>query len=273
MPPEFGGDEQHVHRVENRTVPGPGGPIPIRVYRPSESVAPGMVYFHGGGFVIGGLDMNDRPCRSLANQSGCVIVSVDYRLAPEHKFPAAVDDAFAATEYVASHAAEFGIDATRLAVGGDSAGANLATVTAILARERGGPSLAFQMLVYPLVDYDDDSPSMSEYGAGHFLTQEAMDYFTDHYLRTPDQRRDVRASPLRADLAGLPPALVVTAECDPLRDQGEAYARKLQQAGVPTTLRRYEGMIHPFFSLGGIIDDGKQAVTDIAATLREALRA
>ena len=171
MPPELGGPEQPVHAVEDRRVPGDGGMIAVRVYRPSAaSPLPALIYFHGGGFVLGGLDMNDRACRTMANDAGCVVISVDYRLAPEHPFPAAADDAFAATAYVASHAAQFGVDPARIAVGGDSAGGNLAVVVALRARDSGGPALAFQLLVYPLVDFTDDSPSTREYADGHFLT-------------------------------------------------------------------------------------------------------
>jgi acetyl esterase len=217
--------------------------------------------------------MCDRQCRTLANDAGCVVISVDYRLAPEHPFPAAADDAFASTTYIASHAKEFGVDAARIAVGGDSAGGNLATVVALRARESGGPVLAFQLLVYPIVDFTgEESASIREFGSGHFLTREAMDYFADHYLPPAVNRRQPWVSPLHTDLRGLPPAFVLTAECDPLRDQGEAYAHRLQQAGVATQLKRYEGMFHPFFSLAGIIDGAKTALADAGAALRVALR-
>jgi acetyl esterase len=269
LPADLAGPEQPVHRVENRTVPGTAGPIAVRVYVPAADASlPGLVYFHGGGFVLGDLDMSDRPCRELANLSGSVVISVDYRLAPEHKFPAAVDDAYAATRYVAQHANEFGVDPRRLAVGGESAGANLATVVALMARDKGTPSIAFQLLVYPLVDFNDDSPSMREFAADHFLTRDALDYFRDHYLATPADAHNPYASPMLGDLQGLPPARIITAECDPLRDQGEAYARKLQTSGVHVALERYDGMIHPFFSLAGIIDGGTTAIADAAAALR-----
>ena len=272
MPPDLGGSEQPVHQVEDRRVPGDGGLIPVRVYRPSATPSlPALIYFHGGGFVLGGLDMSDRPCRALANGSGCVVISVDYRLAPEHPFPAAADDAFAAAAFVAGRPADFGVDPARIAVGGESAGGNLATVVALRARDSGGPALAFQLLVYPLVDFTDESPSMREFASGHFLTTEDMDYFADHYLPRPIDRRQAWASPLHANLAGLPPAFVLTAECDPLRDQGELFAQRLQQAGVSTVVTRYDGMFHPFFSLGGIIDGAKTAMADAAAALRTAL--
>jgi len=272
MPPELGGDEQPVHSVADRKIPGDGGLLGVRVYRPSAAAAlPGLVYFHGGGFVLGGLDMNDRPCRALANQSGCVVISVDYRLAPEHPFPAAADDAYAATSFVAENAASFGVDRARVAVAGDSAGGNLAAVVALRARDSGGPALAFQLLVYPLVDFTDESPSMRDFADGHFLTAAGLHWFAGHYLPPSVDRRQPWVSPLHTNLKGLPPALVMTAECDPLRDQGETFAKRLQDAGVPAELKRYDGMFHPFFSLPGAIDGGKAAIADAAAALRKAL--
>lgn len=271
LPPDLAGPEQPVHRVVDRTVPGPAGRIPVRVYTPTvASQHPGLVYFHGGGFVLGTLDSADRACRDLANLAGYVVVSVDYRLAPEHPFPAAVEDAYAAAKYVIEHDSEFGMDASRVAVGGESAGGNLAAVTALKCRQDAGPPLTFQLLIYPQVDFADQSPSMREFANGHFITSDLIAYFERHYLRTAADRRHQDVSPLTADLRGLPSAFVLTAECDPLRDQGEAYARKLEQAGVPVTLKRYEGMIHPFFSLAGIIDGGKAAIADAAAALKKA---
>jgi acetyl esterase/lipase len=271
LPPDLAGPKQPIHRVADRTVPGPAGRLPIRVYTPTPaSGLPGLVYFHGGGFVLGTLDSADRVCRDLAHLAGRVVVSVDYRLAPEHPFPAAVDDAVAATQYVIENAGEFGIDARQVAVGGESAGGNLAAVTALRCRGSVTPSLAFQLLVYPQVDFADESPSMREYAAGHFITSDMLAYFDRHYLGASPNRRQPDVSPLAADLSGLPPAFVLTAECDPLRDQGEAYARKLEQAGVPVRTKRYEGMIHPFFSLAGIIAGGRTAITDAASALKEA---
>jgi acetyl esterase len=271
---DLGVPVQEVARIENRTIPGPAQPIPVRIYRPVPSgTLPALVYFHGGGWVIGSLDSHDRECRALANQSGCAVIAVDYRLAPEHPFPAAVEDAYAATRYIADHAAEFGIDPQRLAVGGDSSGGNLAAVVTLMAREKGGPKLAFQLLVYPGVDLTDDHrPSMLEFADGHFLTRTLMDYFANHYVPKPEDRRNVQVSPLFAsDFRGLPPAMVITAECDLLRDQGELYAQKLQEAGVPVTVKRFDGMIHPFFSFGGIIDDGRAAHSAAASAVRTAL--
>ena len=270
---ESGGPEESVAEVQNRSVPGPGGPIGVRVYRPEKNqTLPALIFFHGGGFVICNLDTHDRQCRALANASGCAVISVDYRLAPEHKYPAAVDDAYAATKYIAQHAAEFGVDPNRIAVGGDSAGGNLATVVSLLSRDRGGPRLKFQLLIYPLVDFYDQSPSMQQYSKDHFLTREGINWFTESYLPSREAGLEPSASPMSAsDLRGLPPAMILTAECDPLRDQGEAYARKLQGAGVPVELKRYEGMFHPFFQFGGILDAAKVAMKDAASALRAAL--
>lgn len=271
----FGGLEEPVAEVRNRTIPGPAGPIAIRVYRPvPKETLPALIYFHGGGFVICSLDTHDRECRNLANASGCAVISVDYRLAPEHKYPAAVEDAYAATRYVAEHAAEFGVDPQRIAVGGDSAGGNLATVVAALSRDRGGPFLKYQLLIYPLVDFADNSPSMQQYAKDYFLTRESMDWFTDCYLPSRETMRESSASPLNADdVRGLPPAMILTAEYDPLRDQGETYARKLQSAGVPVELKRYDGMIHAFFSFPGVIDTAKVAMADAGSALKRALKA
>jgi acetyl esterase len=269
LPPELAGPERPVHSVVNRTVPGPAGQIPVRIYTPTPgSHSPGLIYFHGGGFILGTLDSCDRVCRDLAHLAGRVVVSVDYRLAPEHPFPAAVDDACAATKYVLGHAGDFGIDEGQIAIGGESAGANLAAVAALKLRQSGAPPLTFQLLVYPQVDFHDDSPSMREFADGHFITSDLLAYFSRHYFGAEPDRRHQDASPLHADLHGVPPAFVLTAECDPLRDQGEAYARKLAEAGVPVMHKRYDGMIHPFFSLAGIIDGGKAAIADAGAALR-----
>ena len=208
---------------------------------------PALVYYHGGGWVIGNLDSVDRTCRALANASGCVLISVDYRLAPEDKFPAAVEDADAALRYVAHRAAELGIDPNRIAVGGDSAGGNLAAVVAQISRDRGSPRLAFQLLIYPVVDRDDNRLSLQEFAQGYLLTRPGMDYFWAHYLPKPEDGRHPHASPIQAEsLAGLPPALVITAECDPIRDQGEAYAKRLQESersGGYQTLRRRDPLL------------------------------
>jgi acetyl esterase len=270
---EFGGPEEPVAQVDTRVLPG-AVQIPVRVYRPSlANDLPALIYFHGGGFVICNLDTHDRVCRGLANASGCVVVSVDYRLAPEHKFPAAAEDAYTATRYVAEHAGEFGIDPSRIAVGGDSAGGNLATVVAMMARDRGGPALKFQLLIYPVTDFTEHvTESERDYGQGHFLDTELMDWFADQYFATTADRQLPYGSPSKAsDLRGLPPAMVITGECDPLRDQGEAYAEQLRHAGIPVVLKRYEGMIHPFVSLAGIVDAGRDAIKDSASAVRQGL--
>lgn len=210
LPPDLAGPERPMHSVVNRTVPGPAGQIPVRVYTPTPGRRlPGLIYFRGGGFVLGTLDSSDRVCRDLAHLAGRAVVSVDYRLAPEHPFPAPVEDAYAATKYVLEHAGEFGIDEGQVAVGGESAGGNLAAVTAVRLRQSGAAPLAFQLLVYPLVDFNDDSPSMREFADGHFITANLLEYFAQHYLGTQD-RRQQNASPLNADLRGLPPAFVLT---------------------------------------------------------------
>jgi acetyl esterase len=198
-------------------------------------------------------------------------VSVDYRLAPEHKFPAAVDDGYAATRWAADHAATFNGDPMRIAVGGDSAGGNIAAVVSLLARDQGGPALVCQILIYPVTDYLSDTRSYHDYAEGYFLTQEGMSHFWKHYLNNEEEGKHPHAAPLLAEnLRGLPPAFVITAEYDPLRDEGELYAARLQEAGVPVVLKRYEGMIHGFFTMSAVIDQGKQAIEDVARALREA---
>jgi acetyl esterase len=258
--------------IEDRAIPGPHGGIPVRIYRPAgDAPKPTVVYYHGGGWVIGGLDTHDSTCRALANAADALVVSIDYRLAPEHTFPAAVDDSFAALQWVAEHAAELGGDPARIAVAGDSAGGNLAAVMAQQARDAGGPGLCFQLLVYPVTEHEFERPSWTENATGYFLTTDAMRWFFFHYLRTADDGADPRVSPMRArDLAGLPPAFVVTAEFDPLRDQGMAYAEALVAAGVPVTAEVYEGMFHGFFAMTAMIDAAKVAFDDAVAALRAA---
>lgn len=267
----YQGDQVPVARVEDRTVPGPGGEIPVRAYAPVDGAEPlpTLVYFHGGGWVVGGLDESDRTCRNLASQAGCVVVSVAYRLAPEHPFPAAVDDSVAVTQHVADHPEAYGVDPERIAVGGDSAGGNLAAVVAQLARS-DGPRLCHQLLIYPVVDTDLDTPTYREFAEGYYLTRADMEYYLDHYLPHGD-RTDPRVAPLRAaDLSGLPPATLVAAECDVLRDEGEAYARALAAAGVPVAARRFDGMFHPFFVLAGVLDPARDAQAWAAERLRDA---
>ena len=262
-----------VHQVRDIKIPGPAGEIPIRLYMPDvPKPAPALVYFHGGGWVIGNIESHDHVCRSLANKVPCVVASVDYRLAPEAKFPAAVDDSYAAVEWIAANAAGLDIDPGRIAVGGDSAGGNLAAVISHMARDRKGPRLAFQLLIYPGTDMRMTAPSIDENADGPLLTKVSMVWFMDHYLTGDRDKENPMASPLLAsDFSRLPPAFILTAECDPLRDEGEAYAHRLQQAGVRADLRRYAGMPHGFFSFAAALDTGKQALEDTAASLRGAL--
>lgn len=261
-----------VDRVEDRTLPGPDGEIPVRIYAPnSDSPLPVLVFFHGGGWVIGSIETHDTTCRQLAAGTSCLVVSVDYRLAPENPFPAAPDDCYAATVWVAEHAAEIGGDPARIAVGGDSAGGNLAAVIALMARDRGGPNLAHQLLIYPVTDYAFETPSYSENAEGYMLTQPMMKWFWNHYLADPADGAGEWASPLRAaNLSGLPPATVLTAEFDPLRDEGEAYAKRLGEAGVKTQLTRYDGVFHGFFGMGAMIDKAVAAVDEASSALRGA---
>ena len=264
---------KEMYKVEDRTIPGPAGEIPVRIYTPEgEGQHPVLVYYHGGGWVIGDLDTHDAVCRELANQGHCIVVSVDYRLAPEHKFPAAVEDCYAATQWVADHATEIGADANKVAVGGDSAGGNLAAVVSQMARDKSGPRIIFQLLIYPATDYYlPGTKSSFENAEGYFLTRDDMIWFADHYMNSADEANNPYLAPLRAnDLHNLPPALVITAEYDPLRDEGQQYGERLQEAGVPVTSTLYNGMIHGFFSLSDILDQGKVAIAEAAAALRTA---
>jgi len=270
-PPEIG-------TVKNVTAEGPGGPIPLRVYRPA-GVAPGaalpaLVYYHGGGWVIGDLDTHDVQCRQTAAEAGIVVVAVDYRLAPEHKFPAAVDDSWAATRWVVAHGSELGIDSRRIAVGGDSAGGNLAAVVALMARDAGNaPAIALQVLTYPVTDLSSESKSYGDFADGYMLTRDSMRWFKNHYLKSSSDADDWRASPLRAaSLAGLPPALIITAGFDPLRDEGAAYAARMTETGGSVDYVCYGGMIHGFMPMGKLIDTGNRAISHVAASLRQALK-
>jgi len=268
----LGGEPESIARVENRTVPGPAGQIPVRIYTPVGTAPfPVLVYFHGGGWVIGNLDTHDGICRSLANRVGCLVVSVDYRLAPEHPFPAAPEDCYAATRWLAEHAGSLGGDKGRIAVGGDSAGGNLAAVVALMARDRGGPKLAFQLLVYPATDTDFETRSYRENSEGYFLTRADMVWFWNHYAPRDEDRRNPYAAPLRAaSLRGLPPALVITAEFDPLCDDGNAYAARLREDGVPVRLSQQDGLIHGFFQMGAVIDRGRASVDEASRALKDA---
>jgi acetyl esterase len=270
-PPEIG-------TVKNLSANGADGPIPLRVYRPlgvaDDVQLPGLVYFHGGGWVIGDLDTHDVQCRQTAAEAGIVVVAVDYRLAPEHKFPAAVDDSWAATRWVVAHGSELGIDSRRIAVGGDSAGGNLAAVVALMARDAGNaPAIALQVLTYPVTDLSSESKSYGDFADGYMLTRDSMRWFKNHYLKSSSDADDWRASPLRAaSLAGLPPALIITAGFDPLRDEGAAYAARMTEAGGIVDYVCYGGMIHGFMPMGKLIDTGNRAISHVAASLRQALK-
>ncbi|HEX4293399.1 MAG TPA: alpha/beta hydrolase [Rhizomicrobium sp.] len=271
----LGGKKTPTGEIDNLKFPGPAGDVALRVYTPldaKDALLPGLIFFHGGGFVIGDLDTHDDLCCCLANGSGCRVVAVDYRLAPEHPFPAAVEDCWAATKWIVAHAADFGI-AGPIAIGGDSAGGNLAAVIAQLAKPEG-PKIAFQLLIYPVTQLGGpEMPSMRENAKGYFLERESMQWFTRMYCPDAAQRSDPRLSPLVArDLSGLPPAYVATAGFDPLRDEGKAYADKLDAAGVPVTHVNYPGMIHGFFSLRGLIPKAREAVAAAAAAVREGVR-
>jgi acetyl esterase len=264
-----------VAEVRALAAEGPHGAIPMRLYRPlgaaADAALPALVYLHGGGWVIGDLDTHDVLCRSLANAAGCAVVSVDYRLGPEHRFPAAVDDAIAATRWVHRAAASLGLDAGRIAVGGDSAGGNLAAVVAIAARDAGDLPLAFQLLIYPATDMRRGHPSHAANGQGYLLTSDSMRYYHGHYIGDSRHDTDWRASPLlHPDLSRLPPALVLTAGFDPLRDEGMAYAEALTAAGNRAAYVCFERQIHGFITMGKLLDEANTAVALCGAELRRA---
>jgi acetyl esterase len=239
-----------IYRVEDRKIDGPDGEIPIRVYFPTEGTnLPALVWFHGGGWVIGNLDTADYNCRKMANDYQCVVVSVDYRLAPEVPFPGALDDCYAATEWVFAHPGEIGIDVKKIAVGGDSAGGNLASAVALRSRDNG-LAVGFQLLIYPVIEADFDNSSYLENANGYLLTRDAMTFYWDCYVPDEDERKNPFVSPLHAkSLSGLPPAFIISAEFDPLQDEAERYARVLKAAGIDVETKRYDGMIHGFFNM------------------------
>ena len=264
-----------VGEIRELRIDGPAGDLPARLYKPETASAkplPVLMYFHGGGFVIGNIETHDSLCRQLCQEAGCVVVSVDYRLAPEHVFPAAADDCIAATRWVHAQAAKLGIDPAKIAVGGDSAGGQLAAVVALALRDDPTIDLAFQLLIYPVTDGFMQSPSIQSNGEGYMLTKDSLAFYYNHYFPDEAARSDWRGSPLLAtDHSGLPPALVLTAGFDPLRDEGRSYADALSKAGVPTHYVCFERQIHGFLPMGKVISEANLAVSTCAAALRSAL--
>ncbi|HEY0182261.1 MAG TPA: alpha/beta hydrolase [Rhodopila sp.] len=267
------GEPENIGEIRDILVPGPAGAVPVRLYHPSPGKAlPLVIYFHGGGWVIGDIEVVDRPCRALANAAQCVVASVNYRLSPETKFPGPAEDCYAATRWLAEHRQAVGADNRFIAVAGDSAGGNLAAVVALMARDRGGPALSYQLLLYP-VTAPAAGTSFASYrdnAEGYLLTRASMEWFWDHYLASPADGSNPYASPLlAADLSGLPPAMVVTCEFDPLRDEGLAYAERLRQAGVSVRSSHYEGMIHGIFWMAGVLQRGQELIAETGDELRK----
>lgn len=265
---------EDVYRTEDRWIDGVEGDIPIRIYTPHQPTAgemiPILVFYHGGGFVIGSLDSYDSLCRALANRADCIVVSVEYRLAPEHKFPAAVDDALEAYQWVCDHGHELDGDVTRLAIAGDSAGGNVAAVTAHGIRDEGDIAPLLQVLIYPVLDGTPERPSHHEFAEGMLLTRGNILWFYAHYMNQPEDALDPRFSPILAeDLTGLAPTLLIVAGHDPLRDEGIAYAERLKSAGIKVDLSNYEGMVHGFLSFADAVDQGKKAIEEVADALRK----
>lgn len=271
----FAGTQEPVGQVEDRMLPGAAGALKMRLYTPLDApstVLPGLVYFHGGGLVAGSLDTHDGICRSLANASGCRLVSVDYRLAPEHPFPAAVEDGYAAVCWIGSHAGELHIDPDRLAIGGDSAGATLAAVVCQTSAAQQAVRLALQFLLCPIMDFASDTDSRRRFAEGYLLDRATLDHDLRHYIGPDGDMADPRISPLRAlDVRGLPPTCIHTAEFDPLCDEGRAYAERLERAGVRTLYRCHSGMIHLFYGMGGLIPYAAAAYQAMGADIRSML--
>lgn len=266
-----------IGKLSNISCPGPGGEIPLRIYTPvaaTSEAMPTLVYYHGGGFVVGDLDAYDGLCRTLANDAGIRVIAVDYRLAPEHKYPAAIEDAYAALIHIEANAAELGVDPNRIAVGGDSAGGAIAAVVTQLARDQGGPRLAFQLLLFPVTQIGEETGSLHNYAEGYFLDRATIDWFYECYLPVGADTHDPRISPLATpSAAGLPPAYVVTAEFDPLHDEGVRYAAMLRSAGVAVTAVDYPGLVHNFVYFQTVLPEAVRALNDAAAALRNALKA
>jgi acetyl esterase/lipase len=270
---KFAGPEAALERVEDRTLPGPGGALRVRIYSPAAAeILPGLIYFHGGGLVAGTLDTHDSIARALAHAGGVRVVSVDYRLAPEHPFPAALEDALAAVRYIAKHARDFGIDAARLGICGDSAGATLATATCQAAARAGGPPLALQLLICPILDYSRSTPSKRELSSGYLVDQATLDHDLMHYAPEGADPANPRISPLLAeDVTGMPPTLIHTAEFDPLRDEGRNYFERLTQARNEVSYTCHPGMIHLFYGLGAVIPYARTAFEQIGGEIRAVL--
>lgn len=267
------GEPESVEAVEDRLIPGPDGNVPIRMYTPlgaGPEPLPVLIYLHSGGWVFGSIEGHDPVCRALANHVGCLVVSVGYRLAPEHPFPAAPEDCYAATKWMAEHAQEVHADPTRIAIGGESAGGNLAAAVALMARDRQGPELCSQVIIYGETDYyEPGTASYTTYAEGYGLTRESMIWFWQQYLARPEDRTHPYAAPLQASKLDNPaPALIITAEYDPVRDEAEHYAQRLQEAGVPVRLSRYDGMIHGFFRMFAVFEESHRALEEVASVLR-----
>ena len=263
-------EQEPIAHIENRVIPGPMGDIPFRLYTPKGTGPfPILMFFHGGGWFSGNVDTHELMCRSLCHGAQCLVLSVDYRLAPEHKFPAGLEDCYTATCWAATHAAEFQADPTRIAVSGDSGGGTFATVVALTSHDRSGPTLVFQLLLWPSIDFRITTPSWKKYD-GYLMTSQEFLVVRDIYLNHTEEQSHPYAAPLFApDLHGLPPALIITAECDPLRDGAEQYGQRLQEAGVPTTISRYDGMVHGFLHMKALIPtQANQAFTETSNALR-----
>ncbi|MFK7914503.1 MAG: alpha/beta hydrolase [Pseudomonadales bacterium] len=261
-----------VASVADQVLATGAGNVPVRIYRPENPNGAALMYFHGGGWVVGSIESHDETCRELCSTAAVTVISVDYRLAPETIYPGAVEDCFAATAYIAEHASDFDIDPNRIAVGGDSAGGNLAAAVALMARDQGTPALAFQLLIYPVTDANFERQSCIDNAEGYFLTTRAMRWFWDHYVPDEAMRNEPLASPLQAaNLANLPPALLLTAEFDPLRDEGEAFAAALSAAGNAVTHTRYDGLVHGFFGMQQTVAAARPAMQQASAALRAAL--
>jgi acetyl esterase len=265
-----------IGKVANLTCPGPGGDIPLRIYTPVAAAAetlPALLFFHGGGFVIGNIDTHDGLCRILANEAGVRVIAVDYRLAPEHKYPAAIEDAYAALAYVEANAAQLGVDANRLAVGGDSAGGAISAVLTQMTKEKGGPSIAFQLLFFPVTQIGEETTSLKNYAEGFVLERAGLEWFYKNYVPAGADRKDPAISPLYGSVEGLPPAYLTVAEFDPLHDEGLEYGRKLKAAGVPCEIVDYPGLVHDFIYFQSVLPQAAVALKAAAQALKKALKA